>query len=120
MPVVETNIEEAYALARERYAQEGVDTEQVLSRLDAVPISIQCWLGVVVLGFESADSSLTGGIQTTGCYSGRAGNAGELRSDLEVALALIPGAKRLNLHAIYLESHARIERDKIEPRHFQG
>ena len=74
-----------------------------------------------MLGFESADASLTGGIQTTGNYPGRARNVGELRSDLEVALSLIPGAKRVNLHAIYLESNdSPIERDKIEPRHFQG
>jgi L-rhamnose isomerase len=72
------------------------------------------------LGFESANASLTGGIQTTGNYPGRARNAGELRSDLELALTLIPGAKRVNLHAIYLESDMPVERDKIEPRHFDG
>ena len=120
MRVTETKIEEAYSLARERYAENGVDTEQVLGRLDGVPISIHCWQGDDVLGFESADASLTGGIQTTGSYPGRARNVLELRSDLELALSLIPGAKRVNLHAIYLESDARVDRDKIEPRHFQG
>ena len=120
MRVTETKIEEAYALARERYADNGVDTERVLGQLDAVPISIQCWQGDDVLGFESADASLTGGIQTTGSYPGRARNVRELRSDLELALSLIPGAKRVNLHAIYLESDTRVERDKLEPRHFQG
>jgi len=72
MRVMESKIEEAYAFARERYAENGVDTEQVLGKLDAVPISIQCWQGDDVLGFESADASLTGGIQATGSYPGRA------------------------------------------------
>jgi len=120
MRVTGTKIEEAYAFARERYAENGVDTERVLGQLDAVPISIHCWQGDDVLGFESAEASLTGGIQTTGSYPGRARNVSELRSDLELALTLIPGAKRLNLHAIYLETDKPVERDKIEPRHFQG
>ena len=115
-----TKIEEAYAFARERYAELGVDTERVLSGLDALPISIQCWQGDDVLGFESADASLTGGIQTTGSYPGRARTVEELRSDLELAISLIPGMKRVNLHAIYLESDLPVERDKVEPRHFQG
>lgn len=120
MRVTETKIEEAYAFARERFAEYGIDTEQVLGHLDKVPISIQCWQGDDVLGFESAEASLTGGIQTTGNYPGRARNVGELRADLELALTLIPGAKRVNLHAIYLETEKPVERDKIEPRHFQG
>src|SRR6185503_17841002 len=120
MRVTGTKIEEAYAFARERYAELGVDTEGVLGRLDAVPISVQCWQGDDVLGFESADASLTGGIQTTGSYPGRARTVDELRSDLELALSLIPGAKRVNLHAIYLESESVVERDKVEPGHFQG
>lgn len=115
-----TKIEDAYGFARERYAEFGVDTEEVLRQVDTVPISMQCWQGDDVLGFESADASLTGGIQTTGNYPGRARTAAELRSDLEVALALIPGAKRVNLHAIYLETNSPVERDKIEPKHFQG
>ena len=120
MRVNETKIKDAYGIARERYAESGVDTEQVLRELDDVPISIQCWQGDDVLGFESPEASLTGGIQTTGNYPGRARNVRELRSDLEVALSLIPGAKRLNLHAIYLETDSPVERDRIEPRHFQG
>lgn len=120
MRVTETKVEEAYAFARERYAELGVDTEQALRQLDAVPISIQCWQGDDVLGFESADASLTGGIQTTGSYPGRARNVEELRSDLELALSLIPGAKRVNLHAIYLQSDSAVERDKILPEHFEG
>jgi L-rhamnose isomerase len=120
MRVTESKVEEAYSFARERYAEHGIDTEQVLSKLDTVPISIQCWQGDDVLGFESADASLTGGIQTTGNYPGRARNVSELRSDIEVAISLIPGASRVNLHAIYLETDKPVERDKIEPHHFQG
>jgi L-rhamnose isomerase len=113
-------IEDAYALARERFAEHGVDTDQVLRRVDEVPISIQCWQGDDVLGFEGGKTGLTGGIQTTGSYPGRARNADELRSDLETALSLVPGSKRINLHAIYLETDASVERDRIEPGHFQG
>lgn len=120
MRVKEKKIESAYALARERFAELGVDTGRVLQQLDEVPISIQCWQGDDVLGFESAEASLTGGIQTTGNYPGRARNVDELRSDLELALTLIPGPKRINLHAIYLETDKPVERDRIEPRHFKG
>lgn len=120
MRVTERKIKDAYAFARERFAELGVDTDHALRQLDDVPISIQCWQGDDVLGFESADASLTGGIQTTGNYPGRARNVEELRSDLELALTLIPGAKRVNLHAIYLETDTPVQRDEIEPRHFQG
>jgi L-rhamnose isomerase len=120
MHVTKEKIAGAYELARERFSEYGVDTEQVLRQLDQVPISIQCWQGDDVLGFEGASGRLTGGIQATGDYRGRARNVEELRSDLEVAMSLIPGAKRVNLHAIYLESEKPVERDRIEPRHFQG
>ena len=120
MRLTESKVEQAYVFARERYAEHGIDTEELLARLDTVPISIQCWQGDDVLGFESADANLTGGIQTTGNYPGRARNADELRSDLEVALTLIPGASRVNLHAMYLDTDRPVGRDKIEPKHFQG
>ncbi len=120
MRMTKEKIADAYELARERFSEYGVDTEQVLRQLDQLPISIQCWQGDDVLGFEDAGGRLTGGIQATGDYRGRARNVGELRSDLELALTLIPGAKRVNLHAIYLESEQPVERDRIEPRHFQG
>jgi L-rhamnose isomerase len=110
----------AYQFARDRYAAVGIDTDQVLQQLDGVPISIQCWQGDDVRGFENADAGLTGGIQATGNYPGRARNAEELRSDLDLAFTLIPGAKRVNLHAIYLEADAPVERDRIEPRHFRN
>jgi L-rhamnose isomerase len=112
-------IKAAYELARERYAAIGVDTDVVLRTLDEVPISIQCWQGDDVRGFENPDGDLTGGIQTSGNYPGRARNGDELRADLEVALAQIPGRKRVNLHAIYLESATPVSRDAIEPRHFE-
>jgi len=118
--VTDKKIKDAYAIARERYAEQGVDTDQVLRKLDEIPISMQCWQGDDVLGFESANASLTGGIQATGNYPGRARSVGELRADLEMAISLIPGAKRVNLHAIYLETDKPVERDRIEPRHFQG
>ena len=120
MRVAEHKIEEAYGFARERFADYGVDTDRALDQLDKVPISIHCWQGDDVLGFENPNTSLTGGIQTTGNYPGRARNVRELRADLEVALSLIPGAKRVNLHAIYLESEKPVERDEIQPSHFQG
>ena len=108
----------AYELAKDRFAQQGLDTEAILEALDAIPISIQCWQGDDVLGFENPTGGLTGGIQTSGNYPGRARNAGELRADLEQALALIPGKKRLNLHAIYLDADTAVERDAIAPAHF--
>ncbi len=117
--MTEKQIRETYAAARERYAGQGVDTEAALRLLDETPISIQCWQGDDVLGFESTGGVLTGGIQTTGNYPGRARNADELRADLEIALGLIPGAKRVNLHAIYLESGEPVGRDQIEPKHFE-
>ena len=113
------SIQTAYTLARARFAEEGVDTDAVITQLDAVPISIQCWQGDDVRGFENPEGELTGGIQTSGNYPGRARTADELRADLEIALSEIPGQKRLNLHAIYLESDRPVERDAIEPKHFQ-
>jgi L-rhamnose isomerase len=116
---VTQKIQAAYDLARERYAEIGVDAEKVLPQLEQIPISIQCWQGDDVRGFENPQGDLTGGIQTSGNYPGRARTADELRSDLEVALAQIPGKKRLNLHAIYLEAEKPVERDVIEPKHFE-
>jgi L-rhamnose isomerase len=108
----------AYELAHTRFAQIGVDTDEVIAALDGIPISIQCWQGDDVRGFENPLGSLTGGIMTSGDYPGRARTGDELRADLELAFALIPGKKRLNLHAIYLEAEAPAERDAIEPKHF--
>ena len=118
--MIDRKIEEAYRIARERFEEQGIDTEAVLRALNAIPISIQCWQGDDVLGFENPNGTLSGGIQTTGNYPGRARNAGELRADFEVALSLIPGSKRANLHAIYLEADSPVARDAIKPEHFRG
>ena len=118
--MTEEKIAQAYALAQERFAEFGVMTDQVLKQLNNVSISIQCWQGDDVLGFERSTACLTGGIQTTGNYPGRARNALELRSDLELAFTLIPGPKRVNLHAIYLEADQPVERDKMQSTHFRG
>ncbi|CFR28642.1 L-rhamnose isomerase [Yersinia frederiksenii] len=113
------SIEQAWMLAKQRFAAVGVDVDAALARLDTLPISMHCWQGDDVTGFENPDGVLTGGIQATGNYPGKARNASELRADLEQALALIPGPKRLNLHAIYLESDTPVARNKIEPHHFK-
>jgi L-rhamnose isomerase len=109
----------AYSLAREAFAANGVDTDAALGRLDRIPISLHCWQGDDVRGFERPDAPLTGGIQTTGNYPGRARTADELRADADLAMAQIPGPKRFNLHAIYLEADRPIERDQIRPEHYQ-
>ena len=111
-------IEQAYALAKQRFADIGVDVEAALAQLDRIPISMHCWQGDDVRGFENPQGALTGGIQATGNYPGRARSAVELRADLEQAMALIPGPKRLNLHAIYLESEQAVDRHEIKPAHF--
>ncbi|MEI8243843.1 MAG: L-rhamnose isomerase [bacterium] len=110
--------EQAYAWAREQYAALGVDPEQALRKLGTVPVSLHCWQGDDVGGFEKS-GSLDGGIAATGNYPGKARTPEELRADLEQALALIPGSKRINLHALYAEtSGKRVERDALEPAHF--
>ncbi|CAH0142808.1 sugar isomerase [bacteria symbiont BFo1 of Frankliniella occidentalis] len=113
-------IEQAYALAKQRFADIGVDVEAALKQLDQLPVSMHCWQGDDVRGFENPQGALTGGIQATGNYPGRARNVEELRSDLDRAMALIPGPKRLNLHAIYLESEQPVARNEIKPQHFAG
>ncbi|RJF57970.1 L-rhamnose isomerase [Serratia inhibens] len=112
-------IEQAFALARQRFEDVGIDVEQALAQLDRIPISMHCWQGDDVRGFENPQGALTGGIQATGNYPGRATNANQLRADLERAISLIPGPKRVNLHAIYLESETPVERNAIEPAHFR-
>ena len=108
----------AYEIAKERYVAMGIDTEAAMAKLDSIPVSLQCWQGDDVRGFEGSDE-LTGGIQSTGNYPGRARNAGELRAHLEKAIRLIPGPAKVNLHAIYGEVKG-VERDAIEPKHFQA
>lgn len=106
-----TQLEQAWELAKQRFAAVGIDVEEALRQLDRLPVSMHCWQGDDVAGFENPEGSLTGGIQATGNYPGKARSASELRADLEQALSLIPGPKRLNLHAIYLESDTPVSRD---------
>lgn len=115
-----TQLEQAWELAKQRFAAVGIDVEEALRQLDRLPVSIHCWQGDDVSGFENPEGSLTGGIQATGNYPGKARNASELRADLEQAMRLIPGPKRLNLHAIYLESDTPVSRDQIKPEHFKN
>ncbi|MCU0466829.1 MAG: L-rhamnose isomerase [Anaerolineae bacterium] len=111
-------VEQAYTIAKERYAALGVDTEAALDRLAGVPISLHCWQGDDVGGFEDPSRGLSGGIMATGNYPGKARTVDELRADLNAAYRLIPGQHRLNLHAIYLDSAVKIPRNEIRPEHF--
>jgi len=112
-------VQDAYAMAKERYAMLGVDTDQALATLAQVSISLHCWQGDDVRGFESPDAGLGGGLAATGNYPGKARNADELRGDLDKAYSLIPGTHRLNLHAIYAETGGRkVERNELRPEHF--
>ncbi|MCC7175416.1 MAG: L-rhamnose isomerase [Bryobacterales bacterium] len=115
----DTQIEQAYSLAKDRYARLGVDTDAALDRLSAIPISLHCWQGDDVGGFESAGQELGGGLAVTGNYPGKARTPDELRADVEKALSLIPGKHRLNLHAFYAETGGRkVERTDLRPEHF--
>jgi L-rhamnose isomerase len=114
-------IKENFELAKQAYAKWGVDVEEVVEKLKNVPISIHCWQGDDVAGFEVNQNELSGGIDVTGNYPGKAKTAEELRSDLEKALSLIPGKHRVNLHAIYAETNGEVvERDQLEPKHFEN
>ncbi len=116
-----SKIEQAYSLAKERYAELGVDVDAAIAKIEKVKISLHCWQGDDVGGFESGDGLTGGGILSTGNYPGKARTPGELRADLEKAFSLIPGKHRVNLHAIYLENGGqKVDRDEIEPKHFQG
>ncbi|GHU65439.1 L-rhamnose isomerase [Clostridia bacterium] len=111
---------DAFDWAKSAYAQQGVDVETALERLAAVPLSLHCWQGDDVLGFESKDAKLTGGIQATGNYPGRARSIAELREDLDKAISLIPGPAKVNLHTHYLDAAGSVSRDAIEPSHFES
>ncbi|KGQ70209.1 sugar isomerase [Chelonobacter oris] len=113
-----TSVQQAYQLAKQQFADMEIDTEVAMAALDRLPVSVHCWQGDDVAGFELQSRDLSGGIQATGRYPGKAHNADELRADLEVAFALIPGAKRLNLHASYLEADNKVERNEVKPQHF--
>ncbi|TVZ87651.1 L-rhamnose isomerase [Aeribacillus composti] len=114
-------IKESFELARQVYEKWGINIEEVLENLQQASISIHCWQGDDVKGFEADASELSGGIDVTGNYPGKARNAEELRQDLEKALSLIPGKHRVNLHAIYAETNGeKVERDQLEPKHFEN
>ena len=110
----------AFELAKSRYASLGVDVEAAMAALAKAPVSIHCWQGDDVIGFDAAADSLSGGIQTTGNYPGKARTPDELMADFEKAISLIPGVKRINLHACYaiFENGEHVDRDALEPRHF--
>jgi len=115
-------IQQTYTLASERYAEIGVDTEATLQKLATIPVSLHCWQGDDVGGFERAGAALSGGgIQATGNYPGKARTLDEMRADLDQVFALLPGKHRLNLHAMYGDfGGEKVERDAITARHFQS
>ena len=113
------SIEKSHFLARERYAQLGVNVDRALKTLAQIPVSLHCWQGDDVGGFENFGGTLGGGLVATGNHPGKARTPDELRADLEQAYALIPGKHRLNLHAFYGEfGGQKVDRDEIEPKHF--
>jgi L-rhamnose isomerase len=113
-------VEDAYVIAKERYGEMGVDVESALDALGRIAISLHCWQGDDVGGFETPDSELSGGgIQATGNYPGKARTPAELRGDLDKALSMIPGKHRLNLHSCYIDiGDRRVERNEMQPEHF--
>ena len=114
-------IQQAYAIARERYAAIGIDTDQVLETLQHISLSLHCWQADDVTGFETPDGQLSGGIQATGNYPGKARNIDELRADILKAASYIPGKHRLNLHEIYGDFGGQfVDRDQVEISHFEG
>jgi L-rhamnose isomerase len=114
-------VEAGYLYAKKAYEKWGIQVDDVLDKLRQIPVSIHCWQGDDIGGFEVNASELSGGIDVTGNYPGKAKTPEELRRDLEKALSLIPGKHRVNLHAIYAETDGKaVDRDKLEPRHFEN
>ncbi|WP_319590775.1 L-rhamnose isomerase [uncultured Draconibacterium sp.] len=114
-------IKKAYEIAQEQYAAIGVDTDEAIAKMKDVNISLHCWQTDDVGGFETAEGELSGGIQATGNYPGKATTIEQMRADLEKVLALLPGKQRLNLHAIYGDFQGEtVDRDEIEVKHFQS
>ena len=117
----EAQIIKAYEAAKERYAQIGIDTDEALKKLQNISLSLHCWQTDDVTGFENPDGQLSGGIQATGNYPGKARNIEEVRKDIEKAKSLIPGSHRLSIHAIYGDfGGKKVDRNEIEPKHFQS
>jgi L-rhamnose isomerase len=118
---IKENVTKSYELAKERYANIGIDTDAVLEKLEKIAVSMHCWQGDDVAGFENPDQALSGGIQATGNYPGKSRTPEELRADIDKAMSLIPGKHRLNLHAIYAETNGeKVERSEIKPEHFKN
>ena len=118
--VMQRNLERSFALARERYAELGVDVDAALRKLPRIPISLHCWQGDDVGGFEHTEGGVGGGMAVTGNYPGKARTPDELRADLEMALSLIPGNHRLSLHSSYAETDCRkVDRNELAPEHFR-
>lgn len=117
---MQNQVEQAYQAAKSLYAQHGINTDDVLSKLADIKVSVHCWQGDDVKGFLNQKGELTGGISVTGNYPGAATTPAELRADLEKAFALIPGKHKVNLHAIYADTDEQVELDQIEPRHYEN
>ena len=116
----EEQIKKAYELAKERYAEFGIDTDKAIETLEKTPISLHCWQADDVVGFERNEAA-SGGIQTTGNYPGKARNIDELRQDIDKVTSLLAGHMRLNLHETYGEFGGQfVDRDQVEAKHFQG
>ena len=118
--MTEQQILQSYSIAKERYTAIGVDTDKAIATLEQTPISLHCWQADDVMGFES-NAGLSGGIQTTGNYPGRARNIDEVRSDLEFVNSLLAGIQRVNLHEIYGDFQGRfVDRDRVDASYFQS
>ena len=117
-----STVEQSYKIAKEQYAELGIDTDKVIAEMDSVNISLHCWQTDDVGGFEKPNAELGGGgIQVTGNFPGKAKTIPQMREDLDKVMSLLPGSQRLNLHAIYGEFGGElVERDEIETKHFQG
>ena len=111
-------IEKAYEAAKQRYAESGVDTEKAIESLTKTAISLHCWQGDDVGGFETSEGLSGGGLVATGAYPGKARTPDELREDIEKAMSLIPGKHRLNLHAMYAETAGKVDRNELTAEHF--
>lgn len=119
--VKETGLKQAFEIAVERYSSLGVDVQDALKKMQKISLSLHCWQADDVTGFENSDSSLSGGIQVTGNYPGKARNIDELRNDILKATSYIPGNHRLSLHEIYGDFNGKkVDRNEVTPEHFQS
>ncbi|WP_080904442.1 L-rhamnose isomerase [Parabacteroides sp. Marseille-P3160] len=117
----ENQLKQAYEIAKERYAELGVDVDSAIENMKKISLSLHCWQTDDVVGFENQGGPLTGGIQVTGNYPGRARNIDEVRTDIEKVTSLIAGKHRLSLHEIYGDFQGKVvDRDEVEPKHFQS